>query len=50
METGRTNSDVAEIPTDAIILTNEEIEGLPVVHIPRNVTKSPSLKQFQLLR
>jgi len=50
METGETNSDVAEIPTDAIILTNEEIEGLPVVHIPRNVTKSPSLKQFQLLR
>ena len=49
MEAGEDNVVLANIPTDAIPLTDTEILLLLPVKYPRNVTKSPSLKQFQLL-
>ena len=40
---------LAQIPTGAQRLTNEEIGYLPEHHIPKNLPKSASLRQFNLL-
>lgn len=41
---------MALIEANAVTLTEEEMNALPPILFPKNITKSPSLKQFQLLQ